>query len=725
MPDNNTIWDNKKVKVPTVIQMEAVECGAAALGMILAYHEKYVPLEELREKCGVSRDGSKAINMAKAARQYGMEATGFKASEIDGLKTVPLPIIIFWNFNHFVVLMGIKGGKVYLNDPSIGPKVVSLTEFDESFTGFAMYFEPGPNFVKGGNKPSLFRPLFERLKGSYNSLLFLVIAGFLLVIPGLILPVFFRIFIDKILVDQKLNWLNPLIFIMILTGIVVGGLTFLQFRYLLRIQMKLAITASSKFFYHVLRLPMQFFFQRYAGEIGDRVEINDDVAGLMSGEIATNFINIFLIVFYALLMLQYDILLTTIAIVVALMNLAALKYAASKRVVMNQKLLQESGKLSGTAMNGLQIIETLKSTASESDFFATFSGYQAKAINGSMEMGYSSILLSAVPGFLISINSVIILILGASRVMDGILTMGMLVAFQALTASFVSPISSLMGLGARIQEMGAQFNKLDDVLVHQRDYSFRQASSLPKPKTMKLDGYIDIKNLSFGYSRLDPPLIENFNLSLAPGHKVALVGASGSGKTTMGRLISGLYEPWDGEILFDKKHRSEYSRSLMNNSISIVDQNIFMFKGTVNENLTLWDNTVPGNQIQKAAHDASIHYEISSRLSGYENILTENGTNYSSGQRQRMEIARALINKPTILILDEATSALDPITEKQIFDNIRRRGCTCVIVAHRLSTIRDCDEIIVMDHGKIVQRGIHDKLVKIENGPYANFIKLY
>ena len=722
---NSRIWNNKKVKVPTVIQMEAVECGAAALGMILAYHGKYVPLEELREKCGVSRDGSKAINMVKTARQYGLTAKGFKAEEVNGLKNLPLPMIVFWNFNHFVVLTGIIGKKVYLNDPAFGPVVISLDEFDESFTGFAMFFEPGPNFNKSGKKPCLFRPLFDRLRGSYASLLFLVISGFLLVIPGLVVPVFFRIFIDDILVGQKLNWLNPLIFIMVLTAVIVSGLTFLQSRYLLSVQMKLALTGSSKFFYHVLRLPMRFFFQRYAGEIGSRVGINDDVAGLMSGEIATNFINIFLIVFYALLMFQYDVLLTVIAIFVALLNLLALKYAASKRVVMNQRLVQENGKFTGTAMSGLQIIETLKSTGSESDFFSMFSGYQARSVNSSMQMGYSSIMLSTVPVLLLSINSAIILILGASRVMDGVLTMGMLVAFQALTASFVNPVSALMGLGSRIQVMGAQFNKLDDVLAHQKDSSFILSKDVEEPKSLKLEGYIEIKNLKFGYCRLDPPLIENFNLSLKPGNKIAIVGASGSGKSTMGRIISGLYEPWEGEILFDKKSRFEYPRNFMNNSISIVDQNIFMFKGTVNENLTLWDTTVPNSHIKKAAHDACIHYEISSRLSGYENVLTEDATNYSGGQRQRMEIARALVNNPSILILDEATSSLDPITEKQIYDNIRQRGCTCIIIAHRLSTIRDCDEIIVMDHGKIVQRGTHNELIKIENGPYAEFIKLY
>ena len=524
------LWNNKKVKVPTVIQMEAVECGAASLAMIMAYHGKFVSLEELREKCGVSRDGSKAVNMLKAARKYGLEAKGFRAGEIDGLKLIPLPIIIFWNFNHFVVLTGIKGKKVYLNDPATGPRIVTIEEFDDSFTGVAMYFNPGPDFKKSGNKPNILRPLLARMKGSCSSLLFLIIAGVLLVIPGLIAPVFSRIFLDEILVEQKFNWLNPLIAIMGITALVVAGITYLQSRYLLRMQMKLAITASSEFFLHVLKLPMRFFFQRYAGEIGDRVGINDEVAGLMSGEIATNFINVFLVVFYAVLMFQYDALLTAIAIFIALVNLAVLKYASAKRVVLNQRLVLESGKFMGTAMSGLQIIETLKSTGSESDFFSVFAGYQAKSLNSRMRMRISSVLLSALPEFLMSLNAGVILILGAFRVMDGILTMGMLVAFQALTSSFMSPISGLMGLGTRIQEMRAQFNKLDDVLAHEVDESFiENRKKVDIDNKVKLDGYIEVKNISFGYCHLDAPLIENFSLNLTPGHKIALVGASGSG----------------------------------------------------------------------------------------------------------------------------------------------------------------------------------------------------
>ena len=719
-------WNEKKILVPTVIQMEAVECGAAALAMVFAYHKKYVSLDIMREDCGVSRDGTKAVNMAKAAKKYGLNPKGFKLKSVEALKKLPLPIILFWNFNHFVVLTGIKGDKGYINDPASGPKVLNIEEVDDSFTGFAMSFETTSEFKPGGHKPSVLRPLMNRLKGSYGSLLFLVIAGLLLVIPGLLTPIFSKIFIDNILIGNKVNWLYPLCIIMGITSLAIGGLVFLQSSYLLRIHLKLGITNSAKFLHHIFRLPMRFFYQRYAGEINNRIGLNDEVAGLLSGEIATNFINIFLIIFYAVLMFQYDVLLTFISIIIVLVNLLYLRYCSAKRVIANQKVVQETGKYLGTAMGGLQIIETLKASGGESDFFSTFSGYQAKSINSNMEVGYSSIKLSFLPGFLALLNTTTILILGAYRVMDGMMTMGMLVAFQALSGRFSAPVSGLMTLGTKIQETSAQFTKLDDVLQEKRsDFFLAEDKELENDGEVKLQGYVEVKDLSFGYNKLDPPFIKNFNLKLNPGDKIALVGASGSGKSTMGKLLSGVYTPTSGEILYDGKRRVECSCKFINNSISVVDQDIFMFKGSVTENLTLWDNTISSGTVNQATRDANIHHEIAARLDGYENILTEGGRNYSGGQCQRMEIARALVKDPTILVLDEATSALDPISEKIIYDNIRKRGCTCIIVAHRLSTIRDCDEIIVMDHGEIVQRGTHNELVKIKDGPYASFIKMY
>ena len=708
-------------KVPAILQMEAVECGAASLSMILAYYGRIVPLEEMRIECGVSRDGSKASNILKAARKYGLEAKGFRM-EPEELKKVKMPVIIFWNFNHFVVLKAIKRKKVYINDPASGPKVIPYEEFDQSFTGVVLTFKPTENFKKGGEKPSIIGPLKKRLKGSELAIVYVVIAGLFLVIPGLIVPTFSKIFIDNILVAGMKGWIKPLVIGMAATLVVQGALTWLQRYYLLKYETKLALESSARFFLHVLKLPIDFFFQRQLGEIGNRVQINDKVARLLAQDISVNILNLIMIIFFAILMYQYDKVLTFVGISIAVINLLILKFISNKRVTLNQRLLQERGKLVGTAMSGLQLIESLKSTGSEADFYSSWSGYQAKVLNAQQEMGVSNQILSTIPPFLKTINNVFILALGGLRVMEGHLSMGMLIAFQGLMGSFITPVNEIMNLGGKLQETFGDLNRLDDVMKYKRDDTFNE--KLKIDKKVKLDGYLELKNITFGYNKLEKPLIENFNLKINPGERVALVGGSGSGKSTVAKLVAGLYKPWDGEIFYDGKKLSEYPREVINNSIAMVDQDIFLFYGTVRENITMWDNTISEDVIIDAAKDAVIHDIITDRANGYDGIVDEGGANFSGGQRQRIEIARALVVNPSILILDEATSALDPTTEKLIDDNIRKRGCTCLIIAHRLSTIRDADEIIVLDRGKIVQRGTHDELLNDKEGLYYKLVNV-
>ncbi|MBU1055151.1 MAG: NHLP family bacteriocin export ABC transporter peptidase/permease/ATPase subunit [Proteobacteria bacterium] len=731
MDEPKKVWSNKRVKTPTVLQMEAVECGAASLAMILAYFHRFVPLEKLRIECGISRDGSKASNILKAARKYGFEAKGYK-KEPDGLREFELPMIVFWNFNHFVVLEGIKNGRAFLNDPAVGPRVISVEEFDQSFTGVVLVFKPTEDFQKGGEKKSLFRALRQRFVGTKSALTYVVLAGLFLVIPGLVIPIFSKIFVDNVLVDGMEGWLRPLLLAMGLTALIRGGLTWLQEYYLLRFETKLALTSSSKFFRHVFRLPVEFFAQRFGGEVGDRVLLNDKVAHLLSGELATNIINLAMIMFYAILMLQYDIVLTLVGIFIALLNLAVLKYVSRKRTDLNMRLQQEAGKMIGTAMNGLQMIETLKATGSESDFFSQWSGYQAKVLNAQQQLAVSSQLLSLVPPFLASLNTVVILGIGGARVMDGYLSMGMLVAFQSLMSSFMQPVNHMVNLGSTLQETQADMNRLDDVQSYPVDNRFSIEQGLPPnfsdqeskqedSSAVKLSGNLSLNNITYGYSRMAPPLIENFSMNLKPGMRVALVGGSGSGKSTIAKLITGLYESWEGEILFDGKKMNEIPRDIFCNSLAMVDQDIFMFEESISSNLAMWDESIPESTIIHAAKDACIHPDIAMRAGGYSSNVEEGGNNFSGGQRQRLEIARALVNNPTILVLDEATSALDPHTEKIVDDNLRRRGCTCIIVAHRLSTIRDCDEIIVLDQGKVLQRGTHEEMRNAE-GPYAELI---
>lgn len=713
----------ERVKVPTVLQMEAVECGAASLAMILAYWGRYVALEELRIACGVSRDGSKASNIVKAARSYGLIAKGYR-KEPAALKEMKLPAIIHWNFNHFLVLEGYAKEKVYLNDPGSGPRVITEEEFDQSYTGIVLTFEPGPDFVKSGTKPNILSALKKRLEGSYVALTFVILVGLLLVVPGLIIPVFSRIFVDDILLGGRENWLIPLLLGMGFTALLRGILSWIQQYYLVRLETKIALQTTAQFYWHVLRLPVVFFTQRYAGDICSRVQSNDKVAQLLSGQLATNALNCVMVVFYFILMTWYNLWLALVGALVAVINILYLRYVSRKRVDQNRKLLQDLGKMDGTAMSGLQLIETLKANGSESDFFAKWSGYQAKALNTEQEIGISTQFLSAIPSFLTTLTNTVVLVLGGFLIFKGEMTIGMLVAFQSLMSSFLQPVTGLVSLGSQLQEMEGDMNRIDDVLKYPVDEQTKEDVQDDESDNIfkKLEGFVELKGLTFGYSPLEPPLIENFDLKLTPGSRVALVGGSGSGKSTVAKLIAGIYKPWSGEILFDGKPRESISRAVINHSLAMVDQDIGLFQGSIRDNITLWDHTISEFDLIRAAKDACIHDDITSRPGGYDQMLDEGGSNFSGGQRQRLEIARALVGNPAVLILDEATSALDPLTEKVIDERIRRRGCTCIIVAHRLSTIRDCDEIIVLERGKIVERGTHEELKDL-NGHYVKLIQ--
>jgi NHLM bacteriocin system ABC transporter peptidase/ATP-binding protein len=703
---------NRRSKVPTVLQMEAVECGAAALAMVLAKYGRWVPLEELRHECGVSRDGSKASNIMRAARKYGLVAKGYKYDALEKLYDLSLPVILFWNFNHFVVLEGFRKGKVYLNNPAQGPQVISMAELDGSYSGVVLTFEPGPDFQKGGASPSMIPALRRRLRGSELALTFTILCGLFLVVPGLAIPAFTQIFIDEYLVKGQAWLLMPLLWAMAGAVVVQGLLVWLQEHYLLRLETKLSLSTSSRFFDHIMRLPAAYFGQRFAGEIGSRVQINDKVAKVIGGKLATTAIDSVMTLFYFTLMCVYDVWLTLIVTAIAMLNVVAVKLAGRIRIDASQRLRQDRGKLMGVSMNGLQMIETIKATGSEAEFFGRWSGYYAKTANTQQQLQVLGHISSAVPPFVQTLSTATVLVLGGLRVMDGDLTMGMLVAYQTLLSSFTRPLTTFVQFGTTLQELQADMNRLDDVIRYPIDSQYIQDPSQIKrdDKAIKLTGKVELRGVTFGYSPLEKPLIEDFNLVVQPGRRVALVGASGSGKSTVAKLTSGLYQPWKGEILFDDVPRHQLPRDLVANSISVVDQEVFLFGGTVAENVSMWDSTVAVQRIGQAGRDAAIHEVIEAREGGYQSPVQEGGGNFSGGQCQRLEIARSLGGEPTIMILDEATSALDPTTEAHIDESLRRRGCTCIIIAHRLSTIRDADEIIVMQRGKIVQRGTHEEM---------------
>jgi NHLM bacteriocin system ABC transporter peptidase/ATP-binding protein len=710
-----------RVHTPTVLQMEAVECGAAALASVLGYYRRFVPLEKLRVECGVSRDGSSARGIVQAARNYGLKAQGKKLAAKD-LSTYAFPSIVHWDFEHFLVVDGLSATTAYLNDPAEGPREVPFKEFEESFTGVAVVFEKSDEFKPGGQPSSLVYALRQRLRGSEMALVYVVLVSVLLVIPGLALPTFVRTFVDKVLVAGLDGWIPPLLLGLGLAALVSGALTALQQYALRALETRFSLGTSARFFWHVLRLPMEFYSQRYAGDVGSRVALNDHVAELLSGQLATALLNILVVALYAGLMFSYDVGLTLISLAIAAANIVVLTLVSRKRKDGNSHLLQQEGKLVGTAVGGLQIIETLKATGTEAKFFSRWAGQQAKVLNARQTLGIYTQILQVAPSALTMLNTALILWIGAEHVIDGRMTIGMLVAFQTLALTFMAPVTQLVGLGGSLQEVAGSLARLDDVLRYETDDAVSDQVEPVPDGPVRLTGRLELRDLVFGYNSLEPPLIEGFSLTLNPGDRVAIVGGTGSGKSTLTKLIAGLHRPWAGEVLFDGEPREKLSRRLLTNSLAHVDQDIVLFEGTLRENLSLWDPTVSETDVILAARDAVIHDDIMDRANGYNTTVSEGGSNFSGGQRQRLEIARALTGNPAILLLDEATSALDPIVESAIDSNLRRRGCTCVIVAHRLSTVRDCDEIVVLDRGKVVERGTHAEMMK-NDGPYQRLIR--
>ncbi|MBO6219858.1 MAG: NHLP family bacteriocin export ABC transporter peptidase/permease/ATPase subunit [Treponema sp.] len=718
-------------KTPTVLQMEALECGAASLAMILGYYQKYISLEVLRVDCGVSRDGTKATNILKAARKYGLEAKGFKM-EVDALRLLKEPCIIFWNFNHFVVLEGFKGKNAVLNDPASGRRRVSMDEFDESFTGVVLTFGKSPDFNKGGVKPRVWHRLKKRLGGLGSIFTFLGFLSFLYFIPGFVYPTFSRFFIDEILVKNSMNLLKPLIAVMALTCVVSTVLQAIQNAVLMRFQVRLSLSSASRFIAHILKMPMQFFVQRLPGELCNRIASCDSISSLVSGQLIGVVINLFSTIFFLVLMLMYDIPLTIISVTLTSIVVIVFKINSDRIKDKSFKIEMEEGKLSGITMSGIEMIESLKASGSENDFFMQWSGQQAKVLLETQRLVKTNTGNSIVPQLISSIQSILILTVGALRVMDGHLTIGMLMAFQTLLSHFSGPINSFLGLGSSLLSANADMQRIDDVMEYPIPQIFKDdsepqsdakaAESLMYKPIPKLEGYISLKNITFGYSPLAAPLITDLSIEFTPGKRIALVGATGSGKSTIGKLISGLYKPWSGEILFDKKPMQEIERKVFSSSVAVVNQSISLFEGTVKDNITMWNSTIPEEVYMQAAKDACIHDVITSRPNGYYSKVGEGGRNFSGGQRQRLEIARALATNPRIIIMDEATSALDAITEQTVDKNIRRRGCTSIIIAHRLSTIRDCDEIIVLDHGIIIERGTHDELIA-SGGAYKELVQ--
>lgn len=712
---------SKVAKTPIVMQMEALECGAASLCMILAYYHKWIPLEQVRSDCGVSRDGSNAKNIYKAAVNYGLSVKAYKYEVNEIIENGTFPCIIHWSFNHFVVLDGFKNNKAVINDPARGIVRISMEEFDQNFTGICLTFEPGETFEPSGSRKSVLKFAVSKLKGTREAFLFVVLTTVIASLLGIIQPVFSRIFIDRMLSGDGESWMTFFIIgLAVLTCVELVN-TWIKCIYMLKIQGKLAIVANSEFIWHVLRLPVDFFSQRMAGDIATRQKTNQDIAAALIKTFAPLALNFIMMIFYLVVMFRYSIPLTLIGIVSVLINIIVARIISAKRINITRIMMRDKGNLNGTTFNGIEMIESIKSSGADNGFFEKWAGLQASV--NTQQINYIKLnqYLGSIPEVISTLSDIVILVMGAYLVIKGQFTIGMILAFQGFVMSFKEPAQSLLSATQSIQEMRANMERIEDVMQYDTDIESGKMDVSDDVEYDKLNGAVELKNVTFGYSKLEEPLVKNFNLSLKPGQRVAIVGSSGCGKSTVSKLISGLYKPWEGEILFGGEKISKINHQVFTGSLAVVDQDIILFEDTIANNIKMWDSTIEDYEMILAARDAQIHEDIMQRDGGYQYRILEGGKDFSGGQRQRMEIARVLAQDPTIIIMDEATSALDAKTEYEVVNSIKNRGITCIVVAHRLSTIRDCDEIIVMDRGVIAERGTHDELMA-KNGLYTKLI---
>lgn len=713
-----TGW-RRRERSPTVLQIDAAECGAASLAMILGFHGRHVPMDELRGLCGVSRDGTRASNILRAGQALGLIGQGLQA-EPDHLSALPLPLIAFFNFNHFVVIDAVDDRFVHVNDPASGRRRESRAAFAEQFTGVVLTFEPGPGFVRGDTRPSLLQSLLARFQGVRSALAFVLLTALALVVPGILLPVFSRVLVDYILIRSLDDWLLPLLIGMVTTALARFVLLELQNEALLRAQMRMSVDTGSALMAKLLRLPLAFFAQRFAGEVADRVELNEDLTDLLTGRLAAAAVGLLSAGFFLLLLLFHHWPLTLAVVALAALNVMVL--IASKRALSDRlrRISIEQGKLQGARVAGIRDMETFKASSAEGLLFAQWTRLGTVLQNEVQAVAGIKAWLAPMPGLIGALINVTILVWGGFAVMAGDLTLGGLVGYQTLAASFLAPTTALAAFAAELQQIRSYTDRLEDVLETPEAACFAAAD--PAFHGSVPGGRIALENVSFGYAPLEPPLIDQMSLEIAPGRRIALVGPTGSGKTTLGKLIAGLETPRAGQVLIDGLPHAKWPRAVLAARLAVVSQEVTLFQGSVRDNLTLWDASLPEADIRRAAADAQLHDVIVGRAGGYDAVITENGANFSGGERQRIEIARALALDPTILILDEATSALDPIVEQRVMDAIRRRGITCILIAHRLSAIRDCDLILVLDAGQVVEAGTHAALIG-SGGLYARLVE--
>lgn len=716
--DLSTLRTGSRVKVPTILQMTEVECGAASLCMILAQLGKWVPLSSMREACGISRDGATARDLVDAAQGFGLVGAGH-VGDNSKLVDLQMPAIIWIRRSHFVVLEGAKDGTYWINDPAAGRYEWSATEFGENYSGAAVNFTKAPDFAQGGHRYRLSVDLKSRLINSRTGVWFAIFTGLLAMVLGIAIAPISQVFVNGVMTDGAVSAVTTLAFAMLAIGVIRGGLTLLQYGVLTRIQMKFSLVGSASFLQQLMRLPVLFYMQRSVGDLSQRITYNSVVGQLLATQIASASISIVGVVAYAVVLLMYQWMIGLVVLALAAVNIVLLYVLNAKRTTVQSRITHAQNELRGATVSTVRSIETLKATGMEDQAFGTLAGEQARYVSAQSALVMSSALLGTIPTVIFSLTSASILILGGWLVVNGSFTFGALLAVQALALNLGAPLQTLMSAGSQVQLIGANLKSLDDVLDQSLDPRYSRTG---ESTDQDFSGHIELRNVTFGYSKRHRPVITNFSLELQPGKRVALVGISGAGKTTIGNLAAGLLEPWAGEVLFDGKPLSAFAPGTIEGQLAKVDQTIVLFEGTVRENVSLWDSTIPDADIRRALADACILDDVLPRQNGLGARVEEDGRNFSGGQCQRLEIARALAMNPRAIILDEATSALDTETEKHVDGALRARGVGCLIIAHRLSTIRDADEIVVLGRGgAVMERGTHAELMAM-NGLYADLV---
>lgn len=699
--------------------MSTPECGAAALTMVLGFYGKLLPLASVRERCPASRCGSTPEQVLQAAESFGLTGQVQKA-DLPTLKEMKLPVIALWNRKYYVVVKRFRGGSVYLNDPSSGAYAVTEERFMRSYSGTVLVLEPGPDFEPGGRRESLLTLLRRRLRTGSRSMLAIFLLRALSTGADLALLALIRRMVDQVMSGERPGLYGPLLAAMSLVLLAELGFSVLEIIRLCRTSRRLAADSGGSLFKRMLELPMSFYEQHFAGDILDRLEKNTRLDDSLLRTLLPTVVDAASLVFYLGLLLFYDPALAAVCLAVEVAYILISLWYQRRIAIQSRSLSTSSGLVNTSLLNGLGTIETIRSTGSERAFFSLWSASQRDLQAKSAKMLRMNALSSFLGGSRNSISSGCLLFLGAVFMIRGSFTVGMLATFQSALNVVRRSLGDLVGISNDLTGRRTDIERVDDILAREAEPSVPLDD---ESQARKLSGGVQISHVTFRYNDGDWPAADDMALTVEPGQMVALVGSTGCGKSTLLKLIAGLYRADEGDILYDGMRREQIPDVVFHSSLASVDQEISVFNDTISANLKMWDPTVADYEVILAARDAQIHRRIISAPDGYDSVLYENGGNFSGGELQRLELARALSQEPTLLLLDEFTSALDALTEEKVFQAIRAKGTTCILAAHRFSTVVSCDRIVVMDQGRIVEQGTHEQLYQA-GGLYRRLVDM-